>query len=74
MKNMRQDNVNALRREYDFSHGGRGKHHQCYRRTTIVALAATCATKVLIPSVTPGKDRQPVTQITRYDPDDLRDS
>lgn len=36
---MNQDDVDTMRKEYDFSKGVRGKHHEAYRRgTNIVVL------------------------------------
>lgn len=41
---MRDEDTSAMRREYDFSRGVRGKHHDAYRRGANTVRVKTCAT------------------------------
>ncbi len=41
---MRDEDTSAMRREYDFSRGVRGKHHEAYRRGANTVRITTSAT------------------------------
>ena len=62
---MNQDDVDTLRKEYDFSRGVRGKHHRAYRRGTNVVLLEPDVAEVFKDPVSVNKTLRAIAQVAR---------
>ena len=62
---MKQDDADTLRKEYDFSGGVRGKHHQAYRRGTNVVLLEPDVAEVFKDPVAVNETLRAIAQVAR---------